>query len=96
MVVSVTTETIPKPSKTVHFQTLLACVLLLRVVEAVGRTVELTYCKYKGAALQAESVNGWGFDMLHHLLGNLRFMPSEDPLHNEILQIADKASLRLG
>lgn len=61
---------------------------LVTVVRAVGVTVDLTYSKYTGAALD-NGVSQW-LELRYAAppVGSLRFEPPQDPMHVDEVQPA--------
>lgn len=76
-----------------RLQSILSSALLASTASAnLPEVVDLTYSKYQGVAL-SNGVTQWlGMRYAAPPLGDLRFMPPQDPPHTEEIQPADTVS----
>ncbi|KAJ4314018.1 hypothetical protein N0V84_009125 [Fusarium piperis] len=78
----------------IFFVTLLASTLLLSLVHAVDRRVDLQYSKYRGKEL-GNGVTQWlGMRYASPPLKDLRFKPPKDPLSTRVVQDASDFGLK--
>lgn len=79
----------------VKIRRILPAALLISRAVAVSETVDLTYTKYVGKAL-SNGVSEWlGMRFAAAPLGELRFMPPQDPPHHDDPVPADTVCMQV-